>query len=213
MSQTADRKQPYLRWLHEVLFSIYCSFVFVLVEESRPYAWSTRLRYYYFWHPHAVGLRRIDIDLFYVELFLIPAIAFFVGLRLLSRFSFHQVFMRTMGGAIALAGFPLIPLYRASSPLLILVVTFAIATACSLLWVYGKWPVSTPLTIVLLTLYYGLFTVLGLDPRTGWLREAWLICSALGFACTLVWGKYFQETRQHELHESPTKVSLTASEP
>src|SRR6202030_4261130 len=104
MSQTADRKQPYLRW-HEVLFSIYCSFVFVLLEESRPYAWSTRLRYYYFWHPHAVALRGIDIDLFYLELFLIPAVAFFVGLRLLSRFSFLQVFLRTASGAIALAAF------------------------------------------------------------------------------------------------------------
>ena len=212
MSQTADRKQPYLRW-HEVLFSIYCSFVFVLLEESRPYAWSTRLRYYYFWHPHAVALRGIDIDLFYLELFLIPAVAFFVGLRLLSRFSFLQVFLRTASGAIALAAFPLIPLYRATSPLLVLVFTFAIATACSLLWIYGKWPVSTSLTIVLLILYYGLFMVLGLDPRTGWLREAWLICSALGFAYTLVWGKYFRETRRHELHESSIKIGMRTSEP
>lgn len=119
-------------WLYELWFAIYCSFLFVWAEQLRPFAWPTR--YLYSWHPQAVSLRRTDFLLFYLDLFLILAVAIFVGLRLVSRFSLTQALLRPVGGVLAVAGLPLVCLYRETSHSFFADLDLAIAAVCFLLW-------------------------------------------------------------------------------
>jgi hypothetical protein len=161
MNETMSLRHNHLRSWYELLFSVYLSLLFVWIEESRPFAWSTRGRYLYFWHPHAVSLRASDIWLFYLALFLIPVAAVFLFLLLIRRLSFSQVLLRNFGGALAVAGFPLACLYRPGPRLLFLYVELAIAAVCFILWVLRRWPVSTPAGVFLLILHYALWGFFG----------------------------------------------------
>jgi hypothetical protein len=51
-------------WLHDLLLAIYCSCLLVWVEESRPFALSTKERYLYLLHPRATSLSWSDIAFF-----------------------------------------------------------------------------------------------------------------------------------------------------
>lgn len=184
--------------LYDLSLSIYTSLLFVWFEESKPFAWPTR--YLYFWHPHAVGLRRSDFLLFYLEAFLIVAAVIFLVLRLLRFFSSTKLVPRAVGGVVALGGFPSVCLNRKNT--LPLVGALLIAGVCFLLWARRKWVVSTPLTIVLLVLYFAFCSFVGggipLESRPigGWRiwDYSWLAFPALGFAYTLLWAKYFRQS-------------------
>jgi hypothetical protein len=203
MSETIGRNPDYVRWSHELLFSIYCSFLFVWAEESRPFAWPTA--YLYFWHPHAVALGRIDFLLFYSEVFLILASVLFLSLRLIRRFAFSRILLRTIAGAVAVAGFPLVCQYRQNQRLFLLDIELILAAVSFLLWVYRKWPVPAPLNVVLLIVHYSLWSFLSGEARivdwrwpSGILDYAWLAYSALGLAYTLVWAAYLRHSASTE---------------
>jgi hypothetical protein len=209
MTTTVAGNPEYVPWLHELLFSIYCSFLFVWGKESRPFAWPTR--YLYFWHPHAVSLGRVDFLLFYLELFMILTAAIFLCLRLTRRFSLTQVLLRPIAGAIALTGFPLVCLYRQNRLSFFLGVELALTAVCFLLWMYRRWPVSAPLNVVLLILHYALWSLFSGAAHVasspwawGIWDYAWFVYPALGLAYTLVWAAYFRHSGSTEHLGSPT---------
>jgi hypothetical protein len=213
MEKMIHRNPKYLGRVHELLFSAYFSLLFVGMEESRPFAWTTRGRFLYFWHPHAVGLRLTDFLLFYLELFLIPAVAMFLCLLVMRRFSFTRALLRRIGGILAVAGFPLVCMYSRGTDVLLLEVSLPMSAICFVLWVYGKWPVSTPVNICLLVLYYTLCVLFSGGPHSsnwGWARGIWeylyFVYPTVGFCYTIVWAAYFRQSESSELHSSPVTV-------
>ena len=194
--------------LHDVSFSIYCSFLFVWARESRPFAWPTR--YLYFWHPHAVSLSRIDFLVFYSELFLILAFAVFSCLRLIRRFSLAQVLLRAIAGAMAIVGFPLVCVYRQGLPFFLFDVEFLLAAVCFLLWANRNWRVPASLSVSLLALHYAFWSFFGAGFHLvswRWTFEiwdyAWLVSPALALSYTLVWATYFRHSGANEQSISP----------
>lgn len=187
------------QWLYDLLSSVYASLLFIWFEESRPFAWPTR--YLYFWHPHATSLRRVDFLLFYLEVFLILAFLFLLGLRLIRFFSFSRPMLPVASGFVALAGYPVVSLYR--SNWFLLVVVLLLAGVCCVLWKRRLWPKSAFTVIVLLIFYYGICSFFGggipIDSRPegewGPWDYAWLTYPAIAVAYSLVWGNYFRRYR------------------
>lgn len=188
-----------MRWrLHDVLFAIYGSLLFVWFEESKPFAWP--MRYLYFWHPHAVSLSRSDFVIFDAEVFLILAVATLLVLNLIRLLPFAEISLRLVGGVVALAGFPLVCLYREN--VLLLLSALIAAGVCFLLWARRKWLGSTPVAVVLLILYYAFSSFFGggapleARPTDGWRLSdyTWLLYPAIGFCYTLLWAANFRKT-------------------
>ena len=206
MANIFSLNSRYMRWLHDALLSSYCSLLFVSIEESRPFAWSTKGSAVYFWHPHAVSLSRSDLFLFYIELFLIPSLAILAALQLIRLVSLSGTILRVIGGLIAVVGFPLVCLYRNGPPLLFLEVALVIAALSFVLWTYGKWPLSVPLNVTLLILYYSLWSFFGGGARLtnrptaewGVWDYAWFVYPLLGFAYTVGWATYFGQLGENE---------------
>jgi hypothetical protein len=195
------RKASYLRRFYELAFAVYSSLLFVWFEEVRGHGWSTRNRYFYFWHPHAVALRPIDIWLFYIELFFIPSILVFLILLMLRRLRFSRALLRNFGGALAVAGFPTACLYRANPRLVFLYVELAIAAVYFMVWAARRRPVSTPLNLLLLILHYALWGFFGggrglMSWRWSWgiWDYAWVVYPVIGFFFTLLWAAYLRQS-------------------
>ena len=201
MEEMISQNPRFFGWVHTTLLSIYTSLLFVWVEESRPFAWSTQGRYLYFWHPHGVSLGASDFLFFYLELFFIPAGAIFLCLLVLKRSPSARVLLRPIGGAVAIAGFPLVCLYRQGPAFFFLEASLVFAGACLFLWAYQKWPVSTPVSVVLLMLYDSLCAFFrGMAVPANWKvtqeiwGDAWLVYPAVGFCYTLGWAAYFRHS-------------------
>lgn len=199
MDASLSPKASYLRMSYELVFAVYSSFLFVWLEEAR-HVWAPSRRFLYFWHPHAVALRTIDIWLFYIELFMIPAAAVFIFLLLMRGFLLSRVLLRNLGGALALAGFPIACLYRSNPHLVFLYVELAIATVCFALWVSKKWPVSTASSVFLLIVHYSLWGFFGggsglMYWRWSWgiWDYAWVVYPLIGLLFTLLWAAYFKQ--------------------
>ncbi len=188
-------------WL-EVMFAIYFSFLLVWIQECKPpYAWSIKPHYFFFLHPNfrvVMGEPR----LFYAKILLIPAVAIFICLRVIERFSLVRVLLlRTIGGALAVAGWPLVCLYDRGR--IFAGIELAIAAFCFLLWAYRKWPVSSPLNVFLLTLHYAFWSAYsGLLPKIGGVPVVWwhdwdylmFVYPVLGLFFSLAWAVYFRAT-------------------
>lgn len=197
MTSRSEEKGQNLVSSLELLFAIYCSFLFAFAAESRPpYAWSAGGRYIYLWHPHAISLTRTDFLLFYAEILLIPALAIFAGLKLISRFFSVRELLRSICGLIGVFGFPIACLYASGRPYFLAVFELAIAVVCFFLWAYRKWPRSVSLNLLLLALHYGFWLSLsaaniGLVARPLVQWGIWdytlVLLPALGFVNTLLW--------------------------
>jgi len=185
----------------ELIFACYLSFLLVFLEEWRPYSWSLHRRYLYFWHPHAASLGNTDFELFYAGLFLIPAFAIFICLRLTRRFPVTRLLL-PLGGLVAVAGFPLACMYSIGHPFFA-IVELAVAATCFLLWMYRKWPVSVPLNGFLLIVHNAFWFLFSgaparIPPRVGpW---EWgsvpaymgFVCPALSLFFSLAWAVFFR---------------------
>lgn len=203
MGQTIYRNLKYLERIHEVLFSAYFSLLFLWAEESRPFPWSVQGRYIRFWHPHAVSLGLIDFLLFYLALFLIPAAGMFVCLLVIKRLSLTHVLLRPVGGLLAIAGLPLVnfSLSRRYPTLVPLAVALMLPAICFVLWAYRKWPVSNPVTVFLLVMYYVVCSLFGGGPDSvnwrwaeGIWEYLWFVYPTAGLCYTLVWAAYFKQS-------------------
>lgn len=190
-------------WHLDILFSIYVSFLFSWLEESRPFAWSNHMRNFYYWHPHAISLSRADIAYFYLELFLVPALVVFAVLRLMRHISFTPSLPRIIYGIVAIGGLPIAWLYH-DRQRLILGMELVMATILLALWRHGKWPVSAAVNIFLLVLHCLFWSVAyWLSPsvvlRGEWEIQdyLWLMTPVLGFCCTMVWARCFSGRVAH----------------
>jgi hypothetical protein len=155
--------------LHDLFFSTYLVLLVVAAHESSGLLqWSGKLHVYYASH-YRPDLRVLTDDGYrlYVVAFLliwVSAAAIFVFLRLLSRFSFAKVVLRTVTGVVAVAGYPLACLYSGNARVFYMVVELGVVTICVLLWAHRKWPVSAPLSIFLLLLHFSLWASLSKFP-------------------------------------------------
>ncbi len=221
--QTGHRTTGYLERIHEFLFSAYFSLLFAWAEETRPFRgsiqgrysipWSMQGRFIRFWHPHAVALGPTDFLMFYLELFLVPAAVMFLCLVVIRRFSLTRFLLRPLGGLLAVVGLPLVNLYHLDRRLVLLEFALALSVICFVLWACQKWPLSTPVSIFLLIVYYVVCSLFGGGPGSfnwGWAHGIWeylwLVYPVLGFCYTLVWAAYF---RQSETGKSNRTLTST----
>lgn len=185
-------------WLHDLLLAMYCSCLLVWVEESRPFALSTKERYLYLLHPRATSVSWSDIAFFYVALLLVPAVAVFLVLQF-ARYSSRRASMRVGCGFIAFAGFPIACLLREKSPLLLAELIIVTAATCLVMWAAQKMVISKTLWSLLLAVYFLLCATLaggGGVLTKPWARwgiwdYAWFIYPVLGVCYAVVWARYF----------------------
>lgn len=213
-NSTANSRR--LRLSFELLSAFYSSVLLAFVAGTKPFYASSLRRYLYLWHPHAVSLRESDFILFFAEFFLIPAVVVFLCLRLMRRFSMTRILLR-LGGAIAIAGFPLACMYSIGYPFFA-VLELTIATVCFLLWAYRKWPLSATLNALLMIVNYAFWflfsgVIARVPPSTG-VWDWWSVWTYIGFLCplvgivySLVWAVYF---RRMDMVRSPAKLEHCA---
>lgn len=221
MGQIIQRNPGHLERIHEFLFSVYFSLLFTWVEESRPFRgtirgrytlpWSAQGRFIRFWHPHAVALSRTDFLLFSLELLLIPAGGMFICLLVIRRLSLTRVLLLPLGGLLAVAGMPLVNLYHLNPRLAFFDVALALSAICFALWARRKWPLSIPVSIFLLVLYYVVCFLFGggLD-AFNWAERIWeylwLLYPVVGFCYTLVWAAYFRQSETMKSQRTPAST-------
>lgn len=223
---------PYLRYAHELAFSIYFPGLLIWVNDASsgwvnakgdkgPWVLQLESLITEGHRPHSP----VDDPLLrfaFVLLWVISALGVFLLLRVLSRFSLVQVFLRTCGGIIAVAGFALAYLYvnisvRYTSTLGRVaglswaMGEVAVALLCTFLYLLGRWPWRAPWTIVLLFLHFTLWSFLAWGMRYSPLAGVpllWpgfrlstltteapqLIYPWLGFLTSLAWGLYVRAT-------------------
>jgi hypothetical protein len=183
-------------WRWDLSLSVYISFLFAWIEESRPLAWSNSSRYLYYWHPHAIALSGNDFILFYGELLFIPMLVSFVLLRLFNSASFTRTVHDMVLAIVVLAGFPLAwLLVDRRQPLL--GIELIVAIICFTLWANDKWPMSSPPSVALLVIHYLIWsfpfwTSTSVIPwgRTWEIQNyLWSVIPLIGFCCTLLWAR------------------------
>jgi hypothetical protein len=191
-----------------LMLACYLSLLFVYVAGTRPLPGLNFQRYIRFWHPHAVSLSQTDFVAFYAELFVIPALVFFLCLKLINRLSLTRL-LPAIGGTVAICGFPVACLYGVRVGLLALM-ELATAVVCFLLWVYGKWPLSTWLNVSLLIIHYvfwlffagAIERILSTNRQWDWgtpMEYTALLCAIFGLLFSFVWTTGFgDQNRQHE---------------
>ncbi|MGA2387666.1 MAG: hypothetical protein ABSF97_01820 [Candidatus Sulfotelmatobacter sp.] len=185
-----------------LVLAFYCSLLLVFLEGGRPpFGVGPKLRYLYLWHPHAISLQTSDFVLFYAELLLIPAVAFFVCLELVRR-RFSARILTWVGGTMVIGGFPLACLYGVGSPWFA-IVELLIASCCFILWLYGKWHLSEAVSAFLLFIHYAFwFCLSGLIMRIVPTTRVWewgkvwdyvmFGCPVVGLFFSLLWAWYFR---------------------
>jgi len=216
MSKPIGRNLVYVPWLHELLFSVYLSFLVVSAHEGGGQDWATRLVLFFVSHGYAQATRAMEdyrVDLADFSLVWLSAILIFLLLRLFPRFPFKRIVLNSFAGLVALAGFPLASLYQRNGNMISLEVGLVIVGSCFILWAYRKRPVSSPVAIALLILYFVLWSSIGggyhivgswfaLWPawRRSWpyLEHLWLVYPLLGFCSTLLWAAYFRQSEANE---------------
>lgn len=217
MSKGIDPKHGYLRWLHELLFSIYLPFVVVSAHEGLGQRWAVRFLFFLVSHGHvhaSTGIEDYRVDIIDFWFVWLSAALMFVLLRLFARFPLTIIVLRSVPAFVAVAGFPLASKYVRSGHMLSPDIGLLSAGVCLVLflWAYRKWQIPMPLNIALLSLYFAVWAI----PVVGgsslrhaslilfwpsWSRSAhgiweygWLSYPLLGFCSTLLWAAYFKRS-------------------
>ena len=222
------KSTKYIRVLHELLCAVFSAILIVTVHEGSGFRWVTRLWLYYASHYRPELLIPMDevYRLYVIAFALVWGLAteVFICLRMLARFSFTRNLLRTLGGAIAVAGYPLASLYYGEGRILFLEVELAILAVCVVLWAYRRWPVSWPFSIFLLVVHFTLWARFSGFPGVlcclmfwpGWIwnwspnsnEKLRLLYPILGFCSTLVWARYFRTSAYSKPISASTEVAL-----
>jgi hypothetical protein len=215
MNQNAEQGTCYLRWIHELLFSIYFSVVVVSAEETRSLSWATTLRLFDYSHRYPGVARPIDdprgerFIMFVLVWFIAGAV--FLSLRLLARHPFTRVILNPFAGFVALAGLPCAFLYSGYGNRTILIEEIAISGIAVFLYTFRKWQLPAWFGIGLLVIYFGISTwfawnswntfPLGfyiLWPSWDWILFAWVQTRAIyplvGFCSAVIWAMYVRQS-------------------
>ena len=174
MTEYNPRWEKWVRWFHEILFSLNFSWIttwYERVHGSGPVPWLPNARFSstaysllerLSWRLHIQEPPTVlvqDVCSFCV------AIVVFLVLRLLARFSLTSVFLRTFAGAFAIAGFPVYvllfsweffyPLRIEPYWLWLFICEAMVALICGILYYMRKWPLPSLFSILLLLLHFG----------------------------------------------------------
>jgi hypothetical protein len=206
-------KSPHTRTrlLHETMFSIYFALLIVWANtQTGRNPWVVRLRLLFAPGRPLHTFMDARLRLAMGVLWGLFAVIVFLCLRMFSRFSFTDFFLRTFAGMIAIAGFPLAYMLCFHLYLGWTVVEPAVALVCASLYLYRGWPISLPWSILLLVIHFGLWTLAACNPRIpvpGWFLlwpgYDWmpltrhypnLIYPLLGFFSTLCWVAYVRHS-------------------
>jgi hypothetical protein len=233
----------YMRWLHEFLCSVSVAWLvlrreFVMERSSLlgtlvnypPYRYLREYLYPDISRDHFYG-RLAD----FIGLSLLCGLVIFFFLRLLSPFRLTKAFLHTIAGAIVIAGFPLMCLrdygflsFSARAARWPLLVEVLLVLACAAFYLYRRWPVPAPVSILLLALHVALWSwatesYVGWTWLAGmfrlanvpfgrwaiWWNDALLLIfivfyPILGFCSSLAWGIYVRQT--DEPRQTPKPV-------
>src|SRR5579884_3614241 len=200
LSKLSVENPKALRWYCELIFSIYISLLFAWWEESRPVAWSMKVRYLY--HPPVLGLDRIA--LFHLQLFLVSAVTTFLLVRLMESSAVGRASLLVITGIVAVAGIP-IACWNGSNWLTFHYAELAIATVCFTAWVYRKWTLSTGTGLFLLVVHCGFWFVFGPMAHVAAQSRSWwtfwdyasFAFPAIGLCYSVLWGNFFRSPRLH----------------
>ena len=213
MTKDSGRRTGWLRWIHMLLFSLYSALLVLSANAvAWGFSWAIKLRIFYVSHryPHAV-LPMDDnygVALAAFLLVWVLAAAIFLSVLLLGRFHVDGVILREFAGFVAIVGLPLVLWYSKVGFMLVLEVEVVILAACAFLYVYRKWPVSTPLSLFLLILHFGLWAGESKNsllpgwilfwPLWHWVWRAglpwWLVHPLLGFCFSVIWGLHVRRS-------------------
>lgn len=203
-----------LHLLFQFVLSVYLALLVVSVHESvLALSWSIRLRNFYVFHyrPQLGRLMddnyRVQVATFVLVWALMATI--FLCLFSASRIRILNSGMKLLGGMCGLLALPLLCLYQGHTQLF-LEVELVAAIVGLLLWIYGKALTVTWLTIVLLTLHFGVWTMFcSYRSFRGWILLwpgwhwawgiydlAWLGFPLLGVFSTVLWAMCLRRSRQ-----------------
>jgi len=203
-----------LHHLFQFVLSVHVALLVVSVHESAyPLSWSIRMRNFYVSHYHPQLGRpmddnyRVQIATFVLVWALIATI--FLCLFSASRLRFLNSGTKLFGGICALLALPIGCLFQGHIQVF-LEVELVAAFVGLLLWTYEKALTATWLSIVLLMLHFGVWTVFcsyhsfrGLAvlwPGWHWAWGindlAWFVYPFLGFCSSMLWATYLSRTRQ-----------------
>jgi hypothetical protein len=197
--------RPLPRMLLELLFSIYFPFLLVSMDETKGgVAWSTKLLIFYKSHQASSGRPMEDYrsDIITFLLIWVSAVLIFCCVHLLGKLGIGKGFFFAVSGTVALAGYPLFLVYPSHRQLPFMYVELGITLVCGALAAMRIWPVSTPLSILLLLMHYALWSSIGGGHRSvgGWyllwpsyqnrqiLQYAWIVYPVFGLGISLLCG-------------------------
>jgi hypothetical protein len=216
-------------WTHEILFSLNLAWMVIWYERVRS---STRLgslpivRYLYR-NTHFVEPKTVIEQVCWS---VVVGVSIFVVFRLLSRLSVTRAFLRTVGGALALTGFPFFTVsfpLALFSPLRIeacgpwLIPEALVVLLCGSLYYLRKWPLSAGPSVGLVLLHFSLWSwasgtwvnpaqevrVYGLGGVGIWISTVFYIgFPLLGFLSSLAWARYV------ECDQAPRMLTIPSQE-
>jgi hypothetical protein len=154
--------KPWLLRLQEALFSL--NLAWILVWHERVFSKrQSSLAHYLYTHIRFIEPETVPEQVCWS---VIVGVSIFLLLWLLAQFSMTETLMRTLGGAVSFAGFPLLVVtfpFAFFSPLRIeayspvFVFETLVVLLCGALYHLRKWPVPEGLSLVLLLLHFGLW--------------------------------------------------------
>jgi hypothetical protein len=236
-NETTTKIGQLVRYAHELAFSVYFPFLLIWVNDARsgwrnnpgdrlPWVLQLQLLMTGGYHPRS-SVDDSTLRIAFISLWAASAVTIFVLLRILARFSFTHVFLRTFAGIVAVVGFPLTCVYAcpglyAYRGLSLTLVEVVAALVCAFLYVSGSWPSKAPWGILLLVLHFAFWSwcawILRYFPLGGvpllwpgysstWhtLEAPQLIYPWLGFLASLGWGLYVR------LYDTSFTPSLTVA--
>jgi hypothetical protein len=226
-----SRFAKYVRCAHEIAFSIYFPLLLIWVNnDTTPagvlgarIAWVVKMELLISGGRYPHSFMDPTLRFAFAFLWALSAVVVFLCLRILGRFSFTHVFLRTFAGIVALAGFPLACVYVYRSLAWTLVEAVAILV-CACFYVFRSWPARAWWALLPLVLHSAFWTWAAWDTRTlghpgflllwpgydlTWLTHEYpnLIYPLLGFLASVVWGLYVRQSA--EPTQTPKPVPAT----
>jgi|SRR5579864_1614711 len=210
MPETIERvpRSNSLRLFHEIAFSVYLPLLLIMTNTVRSIqhpagnSWVDYLQSLFAGKGVAT-----DHNIAFAILWAISAVVVFLCLRVLANISIEDVFLRTFGGIVAVAGFPLIvgyvsfrgylrmlssfprALLYAYVPNRWLAVEVVACLVCIFSYLFLKWPFKARWGLSLLVLHFSLWTwslLIGGE-------QSLLLFLLLGFPASIAWGSYIQQ--------------------
>jgi hypothetical protein len=208
MIESTPQSRKRARLLHEIAFSIYFSLLLIIanaissIQNPAGKSWVDELQFLI-----AGGRDAPSYHFAFGFLWATSTAVLFLCLRMLARLSFSDVFLRTFGGIVVVAGFPLTAGYvsfrgylrmlssfpraflYAYAPHRWLAIEVMATLVCIFLYVFLKWPTKARWGLFLLALHFVIWTwfvLIGGD-------ESLIIFPPLGFLASLAWGLYARQ--------------------